>query len=193
MIDTMIQPGSVAFDIDGVFADTMRLFLDIAHEEFNINGVRYEDITCYSLMDCINMDPKIIEAVIHKIIDGEYSVPLKPIEGAPEVVGEIASRNSPVLFVTARPHLGPIYNWMRSILPIEMDDVELIPTGAFEKKADILLERSITHFVEDRLETCFALEAVGITPILFKQPWNREKHPFMEVGSWNELASLVAI
>jgi hypothetical protein len=183
----------VAFDIDGVFADTMRLFLDIAQEEFNINSVQYEDITCYSLKDCINMDPEIIEAVVHKIIDGEYTVPLKPIKGAPQVVAEIASRNSPVLFVTARPYLGPIYNWMKGVLPIQMNDVEVIATGAFEKKADVLLERSITHFVEDRLETCFALEAVGITPVLFKQPWNREKHPFMEVGSWTELASLVAI
>ena len=39
----MIHPASVAFDIDGVIADTMTLFLDIARDVFHINGIRYED------------------------------------------------------------------------------------------------------------------------------------------------------
>jgi phosphoglycolate phosphatase-like HAD superfamily hydrolase len=33
----MIDPTRVAFDIDGVIADTMSLFLDIVHEDFNIS------------------------------------------------------------------------------------------------------------------------------------------------------------
>lgn len=39
----MINPVSVAFDIDGVIADAMTLFLDIARDVFHINGIRYED------------------------------------------------------------------------------------------------------------------------------------------------------
>ncbi|MFC1881398.1 hypothetical protein ACFL2S_07880 [Thermodesulfobacteriota bacterium] len=39
----MINPVSVAFDIDGVIADTMTLFLDIARDVFHINGIHYED------------------------------------------------------------------------------------------------------------------------------------------------------
>ncbi len=193
MLNQRIQPASLAFDIDGVFADTMRLFLDIAHDEFGVDGVRYEDITCYTLADCIDMAPDIIEKVVAKIIDGDYRAPLKPIAGATRVVASIASRHRPVLFVTARPHLGPMSEWMKSVLPLETDDVELIATGAFEKKAEVLLEKRISYFVEDRLDTCYALEAAGITPVLFKQPWNREVHPFMEVGSWKELAAHVAI
>lgn len=30
-----------------------------------------------------------------------------------------------------------------------------------------------------------------ITPVLFSQPWNRRLHPFMEVGSWNQLEELI--
>jgi hypothetical protein len=45
--------------------------------------------------------------------------------------------------------------------------------------------------VEDRLETCFPLQEAGITPVLFRQPWNRKSHPFMEVGTWKELESLI--
>ena len=40
-----VVPDRIAFDVDGVVADTMRLFLDIAREEYGINHTRYEDIT----------------------------------------------------------------------------------------------------------------------------------------------------
>jgi len=44
-----IDPTSVAFDIDGVVADTMSLFIDIARDEFNLKNITYEQITSYSL------------------------------------------------------------------------------------------------------------------------------------------------
>jgi 5'(3')-deoxyribonucleotidase len=56
---------------------------------------------------------------------------------------------------------------------------------------DVLSKRNVSYFVEDRLETCFSLYEAGVTPILFKQPWNRRKHPFMEVSDWRELESLI--
>jgi hypothetical protein len=40
----MINAASVAFDIDGVIADTMTLFLEIASDVYYINGIRYDDI-----------------------------------------------------------------------------------------------------------------------------------------------------
>ena len=60
----MINPASLAFDIDGVFADTMTLFLDIAREDFKIYDVSYEDITCYILEECLDMDPDLIETIL---------------------------------------------------------------------------------------------------------------------------------
>ena len=39
-----IDPAAVAFDIDSVFADTMSLFLDIAENQYQISGIRYEDL-----------------------------------------------------------------------------------------------------------------------------------------------------
>jgi 5'(3')-deoxyribonucleotidase len=188
----MINPASVAFDFDGVIADTMSLFLKIACEEFHVDGIRYEDITCYNLAECIGMDPEIIEAIVTQILDGRHRAPLKPIEGAPEVLARIGRYHRPVLFVTARPYVGPICDWLLNLLPLEAESLEVVATGTHERKADILLERQISCFVEDRLETCYALYEVGIVPIVFKQPWNRERHPFVEVGSWDELEALIA-
>ena len=187
----MIDPASVAFDIDGVLADTMTLFFDIAREEYDITGIKPEDITCYMVEECLDIDKEIIEAIIARIVDGRHSAPLNPIDGAPEVLNRLVRRQGPLLFVTARPYLGTIYDWVLDILQLEPDSIEIITTGSFERKSDVLLSRNISYFVEDRLETCFFLKEAGITPVLFKQPWNREKHPFIEVGTWKELESLI--
>ena len=75
----------------------------------------------------------------------------------------------------------------------ELDDaqIEVIPTGTHTAKTDILLDRGVSHFVEDRLDTCHLLEAAGITPILFQQPWNRAPHDYIEVSNWGELEALI--
>ena len=69
--------------------------------------------------------------------------------------------------------------------------MEIVATGSFEAKTDILLERHISFFVEDRLETCFSLAEAGITPVLFKQPWNRANSRFVEVDTWHDLEKLI--
>jgi len=187
----MIDPAAVAFDIDGVVADTMSLFLAIARDDFGINGIRYEDLRCYNLADCIPMDPEIIDAIVVRILNGDYTAPLNAFDGAGVVLNRIAQLYRPVLFVTARPCIGPIWDWLQELLPENPASIDVVATGSFERKADVLLERQITYFVEDRLETCYRLQEAGVDPILFKQPWNREAHPFPEVGTWEELAALI--
>ena len=186
----MIDSASLAFDIDGVFADTMSLFIDIAQEEYRIDNLRYEDISRYYLEECINLNPEIIGEIITKILDGKHNAPLKPIDGSPQVLARLG-RSGRLLFVTARPYPGPINDWILKTLHLDSESVEVIATGSFEAKADVLLGKNISYFVEDRLETCFALKEKGITPVLFRQPWNREKHPFVEVGNWEELEAMI--
>ena len=115
----MINPDSIAFDFDGVLADTMTLFLDIARKDYQVQNLRYEDITCYMLKDCLEMDADLIETIIQRIQDGSYTVPLKPMAGAVEVLTRLEKFSSPILFVTARPYTGPILDWIQSILPVE--------------------------------------------------------------------------
>ena len=187
----MIDPVSLAFDIDGVVADTMALFLEIARDVFQIDGIRYENISCYDLASCTGLDQGLIDAVVARILDGNYTAPLNSIDGASDVLARIGNHHSPLLFVTARPYLGPIRDWMSALLPVSSRAIELVATGSFANKAEVLLERNITCFVEDRLDTCYRLQDAGIRPIVFKQPWNREPHPFVEVGSWKQLEDLI--
>jgi len=187
----MINPATVAFDFDGVIADTMNLFLDIARSEYSIEGIDYEDITCYSLVDCLDIDPEILREIGSKIVSGDYRQPLKIYDGASDVLNRLAGCHNPLLFVTARPYPGPLDEWVRENISLDSHQVEVVATGSFDDKAEVLVEKKITHFVEDRLETCVAIQEAGIVPVLFRQPWNRRPHGFLEVGSWAELARLI--
>ncbi len=186
-----IDPAVLAFDVDGVCADTMRLFLDILQEEFGINRIRYEDITSYSLENCLNLDSEIIRQAVNKILDGDHRAVLKPIPGAIKVLEKIGKRHDALIFVTARPHPEPIKSWLQQQLNLDPQMIDVIATGAFDAKPGVLLEKNISFFVEDRLDTCFPISEAGITPILYCQPWNREIHPFTEINNWEELEILL--
>lgn len=187
-----IDPRRLAFDIDGVIADTMSLFLDIAREEYQIADVAYEDITCYTLEACLNIAPTIIREIIHRLLTGDYRAALRPMPGVGGVLNRIGRRFGPLRLITARPSAAPIHDWLLATSGLAAAEIDVTATGDYAAKAQVLQAKGVTHFVEDRLDTCFLLEAAGITPILFRQPWNRAPHPFIEVGCWDELGGLIA-
>ena len=187
-----IAPAQLAFDIDGVFADTMSLFLEIARREFNVNPIAYEEIREYDFSVAPGVDEAVAMEILGKIVEGNYSLPLNPMSGAPRVIERLNRYHRPTLFVTARPSGDHIYQWLQDVLALEPADIEVVATGSFNDKQEVLLERGIAAFVEDRLETCFLLKDAGIAPIVYRQPWNRKPHPFAEVGSWHELESMIA-
>jgi len=187
-----IAPAELAFDIDGVFADTMSLFLEIARHEFGITPIAYEEIREYDFSVAPGVDEAVAMEILVKIVEGNYTLPLNPMSGAPRVIERLNRRHRPTLFVTARPSGDHIYQWLLEVLALGPGDIEVVATGSFNDKQDVLLERGIKAFVEDRLETCFMLDDAGIAPIVYRQPWNRKPHPFVEVGSWQDLESLIA-
>ncbi len=180
----------MAFDIDGVLADTMHLFLDIVKDVYGINHIAYEDFTQYNIEACLDLDPEIIAGTNDRIIDGNYPCRLAPIEGATRVLKRL-SAFGPIRLVTARPYLGPIKVWMDELLPPDQYQVEMTASGSYDAKPEILKAENITFFVEDRLDTCFLLQKYNITPVVFVQPWNRQPHPFMDVDGWLQLEKLI--
>jgi 5'(3')-deoxyribonucleotidase len=187
----MIDPASLAFDIDGVVADTMSLFLEIVRDVYNINSIRYQDIHCYNVVECTGLDQQIVDSTVERLLNGNYSATLTPMPGAIDVLTRIERFHSPLLFVTARPYLGPINDWLLESLSMGPQSIDVITTGSHENKIDVLLERNIGCFVDDRLDTCDLIHEAGISPILYKQPWNRITHPYREINSWKELEALI--
>jgi hypothetical protein len=97
----------------------------------------------------------------------------------------------PILLVTARSKLGPIKAWVDQALGADPGEIEVIATGSFEAKPDVLLQKEVAFFVDDRLDTCFLLQQHDIAPLVYVQPWNRQSHPFLEVDGWRQLEMLI--
>lgn len=192
-MDDLIDPGRVAFDVDGVVADTMTLFVAMARNQYGMEGLRYEHITSYELAECLDIDPDTLKDIVVRLLDDDHTAALAPLPGAVDVLTEIGRQYGPLRFVTARPTLPPIDRWLRRQIPLPDGAIDAVATGAFEAKAEVLLSKGVEWFVEDRLETCHQLAERGITPIVFRQPWNRKEHPYSEVGNWGELRGMIGI
>jgi uncharacterized protein len=186
----MIDPRKIGFDIDGVVANTMQLFLDILLNVYGINHVTLDHIDQYDLKACLDIDPQIISAINQSINDGSHTGRLEPMDGAAGVLKRL-SAYGPIRMVTARPCSVPIEPWVAQEFSLNGYPARITATGGFDNKADVLKSENIAYFVEDRLETCFLLQDRDITPILFAQPWNRRSHPFREVADWKQLESLI--
>lgn len=183
---------SLAFDIDGVVADIMTTFLDLARERFNVgHHLRYEHMTTFQLEECLDLAPEIIQALIRELIDRPHELTIAPLPQAVPVLTRLAQQ-IPLRFVTARDRATPIKTWLHRTLPqVPREAIRVVATGDPDTKLHYLLDHQIHYFVEDRLETCQQLAAHGITPILFAQPWNRRPHNFLEVEDWPQLAGLL--
>ena len=190
-MDSMeISPQEIAFDIDGVFADTFRVFVDRARDEYGYQ-FHYEDITEYDFRKVVDIDEEISEQIIRSLMNHPLENHIKPIEGAVTLLTKLSSAG-PLLFVTARPDKIPIMNWIRHQLSnVDEDLIRLEATNTHREKIPILLKNGVKYFVEDRLDTCYLLEEVSIVPIVFEQPWNRRSHHFPVVKSWDEISTMI--
>jgi len=185
-----IDPKEIAFDIDGVFADTIGAFIQEARIKYGIK-IRYEDIREYDLVKVVNMDEKILLKLAKKILYEPLEMGIKPINGAVEVLKKL-SKKSRLLFVTARPYKEGIQKWVLNHLKdVDNSLIHIVATGTHEDKVSWLRDYGIKYFVEDRLETCFILKNASIIPIVFEQPWNKKPHPFLKVRNWRELERMI--
>jgi len=188
-----IDPCLLAFDIDGVVADTMALLVRLAHERYGLTGISKEDMSSYNLYECLGLEKHIMDDLISLTLDEEYTKQIHPLPGAPEVLTELA-RAGPLRFITARVHSESIARWLFTILPgVPNERIKVIASGSPENKVEILIGLKIRYFVEDRIETCRHLKQAGIEPFLFDQPWNRNEPAdgFIRVHNWMQLREWV--
>jgi len=185
-----ISPRELAFDIDGVIADTFRAFVNTARERYNIE-IDYESITDYNFRNVIDIDEEASNEIIEMILEDPVGLGINPISGAVEVLTRLSSFG-PIFFVTARSNRDAIIEWVEKTLGLgNGKPIHLEATGAHEDKLPVLLKHGIRYFVEDRLETCYLIQGSPVTPIVFDQPWNRKEHPFLSVGDWDEIHDMI--
>jgi len=187
-----IAPGRIGFDIDGVVADTVEAFVRIMAEEYG-ETVEVEKITDFTVEECLDLDPGQVSHVFDRLMRDPLGCGLKPMAGAVEVLQEF-SRHAPLTFVTARPLLEPIGEWLAVHLGREaMKACRLIATGDHDGKGEYIKRLQLDAFVDDRAQTCIQLNAQGIIPFVYDQPWNRGRHRFPTVRNWDEIRFLVQL
>jgi len=189
----LIDPRLLAFDIDGVVADTMAVFVRLAHEKYGLTRLSKQDMLCYNLYECLDLGKEIIDDLIDLTLDEENTKTIPPVQCAPEVLTQFAA-TAPLLFVTARTRAESITQWIYTILPhVPPEKITVIASGAPEAKLDILNELKIRYFVEDRADTCRHLKQAGIEPFMFDQPWNRKEPAdgFIRIRNWMQLKEWV--
>lgn len=187
---TRVHPARLGFDFDGVVADTAEAFIRLCCEEYGYCSIRLEDITEFEVERCLDLDPRIVDAVFTRILCNSVAVGLQPMAGAVEILAEL-TQQAPVTLITARPYPQPVRDWLDAVLPAPVRRrIAVIAMGAHDDKPRHIRRQGLDAFVDDRAETCFQLDEAGITPIIFSQPWNRGRHPFAMVSTWAEIRSL---
>jgi uncharacterized HAD superfamily protein len=191
--DGSIEPSRLAFDIDGVVADTMAVFVDLARDRYGLTHLTKEHLTSYNLYRCLDVDRETLDELICLTLDDEHTELIPPEPGAPKVLTELAEYG-PLRFITARVWPESISRWLhRTLSDVPGDRIQVIATGDPEAKLKVLRELGVQYFVEDRIETCEQLALDGVTPFLFDQPWNRVPSPisFARVQNWTQLRQLI--
>ncbi len=185
-----IDPSRIGFDIDGVVADTMEAFIRLAAEDHAVPTIRPADITEFEVEDCLDLEPAVIRAIFTRLMQEPLAAGLKPMAHAVEVLSDLAQR-APLTFVTARPLAEPIAAWLENELGPEIfASARLVAMGEHDNKGAYIKGLGLSHFVDDRAETCVGLEAQGITPLVFSQPWNLGKHRLPTVNDWLQIRAL---
>lgn len=185
-----IDPGLLGFDFDGVIADTAETFLRIACEEFDLCGIRKEDITDFEVEECLDVPSEIVDTIFTKVLLDSVGTGLKPMAGAIEVLGQLAEI-AVVTVVTARPYASPVHDWLDSMFPKStLPRIRVVAMGAHDDKPRHIHNQELRYFIDDRAETCVQLSQAGIKPFVFCQPWNEKRHQLPVVNSWQEIRTL---
>lgn len=186
----ILQPDRLGFDIDGVVADTASAFLRIAAKDYGIDWLGLDDIVDFEVENCVDIDAAIIQAIFTRLVEDPVGEGMEPMADAPAVLEKLAAKG-PLFFITARPYRQPILDWLQKILSRRaFAQTSLVATGQHDGKAPFLRAQGLHFFIDDRAETCVALEREGFAPIVYQQPWNAGRHCLTAVDSWQAIDKL---
>ncbi len=165
-------------------------FLDIICRQHGLCGHTLEEIRSFNITECLAF-PKQLTEEIFAGLEADPG-PIAPLPGAVQVLTRLVQTGVQPAIVTARTESAPIARWLATNLPqsVGVDHFRIACCGDHDRKLKHLHDLGLTHFIDDRAETCEALAEAGITSIVFDRPWNRGQHQRPQVRNWREIAAL---
>ncbi|THB77570.1 MAG: hypothetical protein D6B25_06790 [Desulfobulbaceae bacterium] len=186
-----IPASRIGFDFDGVIADIGSAFLEVACSRYGYCSVTLEQISSFQVEDSLNIPREVIEKIFQDILEDSIGTGLKPLPGAIDTITRI-SEASVVHVITARPMIDPVKDWFAYYSPRSvLDKLNLIATGDHDNKEQYIREFGLTHFIDDRVQTCEGLAASGLSALVYSQPWNQDQHSLPAVADWAEISVLL--
>ncbi len=185
-----IDPALLGFDFDGVIADTAENFLRLACQDYGFCDRDKEEITDFEVEQCLGLEPETVNSIFTAILKDSIATGLQPMPGAIKVLSELAAKTE-VTVITARPLAEPVHDWLQSMFarPL-LSSIRVVAMGDHDDKARHIAALGLDYFIDDRVETCIQLSETEIQPIVFHQPWNRNRHQLPMVHSWQEIKEL---
>ncbi len=188
-----IQPAAIGFDFDGVIADIGEAFLRIACTRYGYCSFTLEEMKTFQVDDCTPVPREVIENIFQDIVVDTLATGVIPLPGAISTLETLSNISKP-LIITARPLREPVSLWLKHYLSEEaFSQVRIIATEDHDNKVPFIQQEGLTHFIDDRGETCVQIAKAGLTPILFRQPWNRDYLSFTTVHGWQDISQLINI
>lgn len=182
-----IDPRGLAFDIDGVVADTMAVFVELVQTRLSLTHFSKEQLIRYNLHECVPAPKEVIDEILYLTLGDHYTKKIPSCPGAREVL-EHLGRYVPLRFVTARVWPDSISQWLQDLLPgVNPENIQVVATGDPAIKSRVLRDMGIRVFIEDRPDTCYQLRDQGFNVIVFDQPWNRNACEFPRISDFKEL------
>lgn len=182
----------IGFDFDGVIADTAEAFIRLACSEYGYCGFTQEEITHFDLENCLAIPREVVEKIFTDIMVDSLGAGLTAMPGAIRCL-ERFTEESAVTIITARPLGRPVCDWLDQFFtgPARAR-IKVVATGDHNDKVRYIHDHGLGYFIDDRAETCIQLAREAITPYVFSQPWNKNRHSLPTVADWREIAALVA-
>jgi Predicted phosphatase/phosphohexomutase len=184
----------IGFDIDGVILNYFEGLMMWAEKQGERIGCRPEEVTTYAMHEAF---PDLAEWEVRDLITIFSTKPdfgkLKPYPGAMETISGLLE-DFPELELVAITSAGksPKTRELRlqNLEGIPFSEVHVIPLGASKKTYfEILPPGSL--FIEDLAHHAATADEVGLTSVLFRQPYNlQDEHPRAVTG-WDELNILI--
>ena len=182
----------IGFDFDGVIADTAEAFIRLACTEYGYCSFTCEDITNFELEDCLAIPGELVEKIFSDILIDSLATKLLPMPGAVECLEQF-TLTSQVTIITARSLDNPVFDWLdRFFTKKAKENIKVVATGDHNDKVRHIHQHNLKFFIDDRAETCKQLVHENITPFVFTQPWNRDRHSLQTVANWEEIQALVS-
>jgi uncharacterized HAD superfamily protein len=181
----------IGFDFDGVIADTAEAFIRLACQEHGYCGFTCDHITNFELENCLDIPRTLVEKIFTDILTDSLATELLPMPGAVQSL-ERFSQAGTLTIITARPLKMPVFSWLeRYFSGPARENIRVVATGDHNDKVRHIHQHGLKYFIDDRAETCIQLAREAITPFVFNQPWNMNRHDLQTVADWQEISTLV--